>query len=292
LQSLKASLLVTVIATFMASSPSLVLSQTSAASLAQGQPLPSFAVASIKPDNSGRDNSGNITRLFQFPGPGRFHTVNIPASLMIQFAYDVSYSEVVGGPRWIESQGFIIDAKIDDSKLPEFESLSPVEQREQMRLMVQSLLANRFNLVLRRGTKQMQMYALVVAKGGPKLTPTQVSDPNEPPPSGARQSRGGAQILPGKIIGVDQSMSGLAESLSSLPDLGGHVVRDRTGIKGSYDFDVEYTPENQNPPAATDATAPPSIFTALEEQLGLRLESSKGPVLVYTIDHIEQPSAD
>ena len=113
----------------------------------QEAPLPSFEVASIKQDHS-QDNSDTKTRLFQFPSPGRFHTVNMPVKLMIQFAYNINPSQNLGGPFWVGSQGYVIDAKVDDSLVPDLQKLSDLERRNQMRLMVRSLLADRFKLIL------------------------------------------------------------------------------------------------------------------------------------------------
>ena len=267
--------------------------------LSSGQeaPLPSFEVASIKQDHS-QDNSDTKTRLFQFPSPGRFHTINMPVNLMIQFAYNINPSQISGGPSWVGSQGYVIDAKVDDSLIPDLQKLSDLERRNQMRLMVRSLLADRFKLILSPGTKEMPIYALVVAKGGPKLKPTAYAPPDQKGPPPSPQKRGGLSITPGKIRGVNEPISGLAETLALLPDLAGRTVRDQTGIKGNYDFEVEFGQEelSRNLPAGignsstSNDSSQPSIFTALQEQLGLKLETTKVPVETYTIEHIEEPS--
>jgi uncharacterized protein (TIGR03435 family) len=263
----------------------------------QEAPLPSFEVASIKQDHS-QDNSDTKTRLFQFPSPGRFHTINMPVDLMIQFAYNINPSQISGGPSWVGFQGYVIDAKVDDSLVPDLQKLSDLQRRDQMRLMVRSLLVDRFKLILSPGTKEMPIYALVVAKGGPKLKPTTYTPPDSSVPPPSPQERGGLSITPGKIRGVNEPISGLADTLALLPDLAGRTVRDQTGIKGNYDFEVEFAQEelSRNLPAVVGTSSnsndpsQPSIFTALEEQLGLKLETRRAPVVTYTIAHIEEPS--
>jgi uncharacterized protein (TIGR03435 family) len=143
----------------------------------------------------------------------------------------------------------------------------------------------------------MPIYALVVAKGGPKLTPTRFKPPDDGSPVSTLPPQSQPHLLVnlGTVSGVNQSMNQLAEVLSLLSDIGGRVVQDRTGIPGTYDFDLKYTPQTplpNGPPASNPADDPsaPSLFTALQEQLGLRLESTKGTVDAYTIEHIEKPS--
>jgi uncharacterized protein (TIGR03435 family) len=241
-----------------------------------------------------------VNRLFQSPGPGRFSTLNMPAKDLIEYAYNIKPFQLSGGPGWTESQGYNIEAKAEDSLAPELEILPRDQRVGQFRLMLRSLLADRFKLILSHDTKELPMFALVVAKGGPKLSPTTFvppdangSKPAAPQPNGPR-----LQMRPGMIIGVAQTMSGLVDLLSREPDLGGRMVLDQTGIKGNYDFTVQFTQQAPFPnaplPAGNSPTAADSsslsIFTAIQEQLGLKLESTKGPVETYVIEHIEQPS--
>jgi uncharacterized protein (TIGR03435 family) len=263
---------------------------------ANGAAAPSFEVASIKPDDSGTQN-----HLFQTPGPGRFHTINITARMLVNFAYGLKDFQLTGGPSWTDSQGYVIDAKADDATTAQMQKLPRQQQMEQMRSMLRSLLADRFKLVVSHETKELPIYALVVAKGGPKLTSTTYTppDPDAPKPATPPQNGPHLMLSRGKIDAVNQPISGLAGLLAVVPDLGGRMVQDETGIKGNYDFTMHFSMQSMAPksgaPAPEDAaaaedTSEPSIFTALEEQLGLRLESTKGPVDVYTIEHIEQPS--
>jgi uncharacterized protein (TIGR03435 family) len=254
-------------------------------------PLPSFEAASIKPNHSGTPN-----HLFGRPSPDRFTTTNIRAKDMIRFAYNLKPFQISGGPGWIDSVGYDVDAKIDDSLVPELQKLPRDQQLVQIRLMLRSLLADRFKLKISHDAKDLPIYALVVAKGGPKLAPTTFSPP-DPNPSGAQQNGPHLMLSRGKISAVAQPLSGLADLLALVPDLGDRLVVDQTGIEGNYDFELEFTQEiviRKGPQAMDNAPSPdpslPSIFTALEDQLGLRLESTKGPVETYVIEHIEEPS--
>ena len=260
--------------------------------------LPSFEVASIKQTDPSRITRG---RGFSSPDPSQFRVINMTAKGMIQFAYDLKDFQVVGGPDWAGSKAFDIDAKVEDSIAKGMQGLSRPERQQLQRMMLRSLLFQRFNLGLSHVTKIEPEYALVVAKGGPKLTPTTWV----PPAPGVQ----GSQALPGNgphllldngsISAVAQPISGLADLLAFMPEIEGHLVVDQTGIKGNYDYTVQFSSEALDQKFAAQAGAPPpaqsndsgpSIFTALEEQLGLKLQMTKGPVEIYTIEHIDEPS--
>jgi uncharacterized protein (TIGR03435 family) len=262
---------------------------------AAAAPLPSFEVASIKPSPTGGHG-----RFFSTPDPGRLTATNVTTKMVIEFAYNVKDFQLTGGPGWIDSQGYDIEAKVEDSLVAGLEKLPRDARQDQIRLMLRSLLADRFKLTLTHETKELPMFALVVAKGGPKLTPTAFvpPDPNGPKPSTPPQNGPHLMMGPGKISAVAQPMNRLADLLAMEPDLGGRMVLDQTGIKGNYDFTVEFTQKAPFPnaplPAGNSTTGADSsslsIFTAIQEQLGLKLESTKGPVETYVIEHIEQPS--
>jgi len=266
---------------------------------------PSFEVASIKPDKSGGRNVG----LGMAPG-GRFTANNVTLKLLMQEAYGVKDSQISGGPAWINSEKFDIEAKPEESFGKEMEKLSPEQRKDQLMLMIQSLLVDRFKLTLGHETKEQPVYVLLVGNNGPKFHETNIalpdlpsqnpSEPQDRPPlNGPRiQMRKGQINVDGTPL--DMFANALSQQL-------GHIVLDKTGLKGRYDFTLQWTPdENENqafegpgnggagkPPA--DAAPPPdasgpSIFTALEEQLGLKLESQKGPVEILVIDHVEKPS--
>jgi uncharacterized protein (TIGR03435 family) len=247
---------------------------------AQQTPRPSFEVASIKPGDPSSRQIGIGVR------PGRFIVTNAPLKMMVGFAYDVRDHQISGGPKWLESDRFSIEAKPNNA--------TPIpagpEGMGQMRLMLQSLLEDRFKLALHRETKEEQVYELVVAKGGPKLKE------NSLPDAAGRVGLFGTGR--GQITSTAMPISALANFLSQ--QLGRSVI-DKTGLGDKYNFTLTYTPEPGQGgafgPPGPDAPPPPdpngpSIFTALQEQLGLRLESAKGPVDILVIDHAEKPDAN
>jgi bla regulator protein blaR1 len=252
---------------------------------------PSFEVASIKPDRSGTEN-----RYFRFNDPSRFRVTNMTARDLITFAYHVHGFQVSGGPSWINSQSYDIEAKADDSVAKELEKLPPTQRMDQVGLMVRSLLANRFKLSVGQKTKELPVYALVVAKGGAKLTRT-----TDPPPN--RSGLPGVMMSPGRMTARGMPMDFFAEVLGDLPELGSRVVLNQTGMNEKYDFTLEWAAERSAPlpgaaageevsgnvPPQPEPSAP-SIFTEIQEQLGLKLEPTKGPVKVLVIDRIEKPS--
>jgi len=265
-------------------------------------PLRSFEVASIKPNKP--DSSGELRIAIGFQ-PGRFITTGATVKQLIALAYNVRDMQISGGPSWTDSERYDIDAKEEDADVAALEKLPPDQRVEQHRLMVQGLLADRFKLKLRHESKESSVYALVIAKDGPKL---QESKPGDTYPNGIKgpdgRPAGRPQMMhmgPGELTGQGLPLESLARLLSQ--HLGREVL-DQTGLKGNYDFTLKWTPE-QSPPAmaigpeggkpGTDNAPPPessgpSIFTAIQEQLGLKLESTKGPVEILVIDHIERPS--
>ncbi|HEV2418949.1 MAG TPA: M56 family metallopeptidase [Terriglobia bacterium] len=284
-----------------------------------GAPLPSFEVASIKPNRS----AGDKMNLLMSPS-GRFSANAMSTKTLIEIAYHLpSDDQIVGAPSWVNTEKFDIEAKADDAFVQKMRKMSFDEAGQQMRLMVQSLLADRFNLKARRETQERPVYVLVVAKNGPKLTPTKLPPPGQmgdhpPGPPGHGGSVGeGVRMRPGQLTCMGVATSFLAEVLSRQPELAGRIVIDETGLKGRYDGSLTWTPEFQRGgmaggPGPAEGPGPggaasgdgqaaagmapdssgPSLFTALQEQLGLRLKPAKGPVEVLVIDHIEPPSAN
>ncbi len=233
-------------------------------------PPQAFEVASIKPTaETGRGMSLNRS-----PG-GRFTTTNATLEMLIEFAYDVRAHQVSGGPRWLESDGFDIVAKAENEN----------PRTEDLRAMVQKLLEDRFKLALHREKKELSVYTLVIGKSGPKL---QRSDKD-----GTRISAGGR----GRTDFQKVSMAMLAQTLSQRL---GRTVINGTGLKGDFDFALEWVPGEDEPRkkiSGVEVHPPsdvsgPSIYTALQEQLGLKLESTKGPVEILVIDRAEKPSGN
>jgi bla regulator protein blaR1 len=241
----------------------------------QSTPRPAFEVASIKPG----DPNSQMFRLGSMPG-GRFAANNASLKLLIQTAYDVRSHQISGGPNWLDSAKYDIDAKPDSATpIPAGPAGGP-----QMRLMLQSLLEERFKLKLHRESKEELVYELVVARGGPTLREATDS---------LKQQRRGMRMGRGQLTGTSAPIAILVNQLSQ--QLGSSVI-DRTGLTGQYDFELKWTGEFSQPQGGLADAGPqpgldgPSIFTAIQEQLGLKLESTKGPVDVLVIDHAEQPS--
>jgi bla regulator protein BlaR1 len=264
-------------------------------------PLPSFEVATIKPNHG-----GPLPPLMSLPNV--FRNFNVTARDLVRVAYglppSIATTRVFGGPAWIDNNRYDVDGKIPDAVFAEIQKSQKL-RREQMLLMVQSLLAERFKLVAHVETREMPIYELVVAKSGPKLTlakPAQPGDDAPPPPPapGAMPKPGdmrqGLMVLPKTRNVMEMTAKGQTlDALAQMPFFGlGVPVVNKTGLTARYDFTLDWTPD-PGAAATNAADAPaeveaPSVYTALEEQLGLKLVSTKGPVEVIVIDHIELPS--
>ena len=247
-----------------------------------------FEVASIKPNNSGENNHSIRTR----PG-GRMVASNASLWALITAAYQVQDYQISGGPPWLKSANFDIDAR--GAVKPN----TPID--DQISQMSQSLLADRFQLRLHREAREMPIYALLVAKNGPKLVPAlggNCFDPRAgiPPPTPDARPCGGFNMNRDTMLGSGVPMARMALALSRVV---GRPVVDKTALAGTFDITLRWTPDetqaflaSTQPAAAPPDTSGPSIFTALQEQLGLRLESQKGPVEVLVIDSAQLPSAN
>jgi uncharacterized protein (TIGR03435 family) len=179
-----------------------------------------------------------------------------------------------GLPGWANSAPFDVEAKMDDATFAALKKLSPEEAGKQRQQMLQAVLADRFKLKMHHESREGQIYNLVVAKGGFKL--------KEAP---ANEAGGGMSWSSKQIKGSKISISGLAFTLG---DTLGRDVVDQTGLAGKYDITLDWTPDDQQ----GSADAGPSIFTAIQEQLGLKLVSVKGPVDAVIVDHAEKPSGN
>jgi uncharacterized protein (TIGR03435 family) len=264
--------------------------------LARGQILhaagnrPSFEVATIKPwqrTPSPPPSDGTAPAKVKKEAPigeGPLPTERVhmiwPISILITSAYHLpvgSGHRIIGGPDWLRQDidQYEIQAKIGDSEYAAMQKMTPAQQRERVALMEQSLLADRFNLKVHFEMREMPVYALVVAKRGPKLTAAKSDE-------ASRISTVG-NVRGGEMTAVAMTLEQFALSPLLTGPAGGPVV-DQTGLKGAYDFTLRWDSE-----IGADA---PSFFTAIQEQLGLQLIASKAPVEVIVIDHIEQPSAN
>jgi uncharacterized protein (TIGR03435 family) len=214
-----------------------------------------FEVTSVKVNRSGALQSRGINI-----AGSRIMGENLPLRTLIQQAYGVLDFQIDGGPKWMDSERFNIQASTGRSAAIRMSDLGP---------LLQELLADRFHLVAHREMKERQRYALLVDKDGPKLHATQ----GTPAQSMSAANR--------KMTGEGVTMGALAYRIAIQPMYAGRTVVDKTGLSGFYDFTLEWE-------AGDDPES--SLLRALREQLGLRLSSEKGPVEVLVIDRAEQPS--
>jgi uncharacterized protein (TIGR03435 family) len=230
-----------------------------------------FEVASIRVNRS-RDR-GSI----EFPKGGqRFTATNMPPAAIVLVAYGVTVRQFSGSDPLL-AERYDIAAKAEH----------PVRPEEMLRLL-QVLLAERFHLVVRRETREVPVYALTVARGGPKLRRTALPDDAESAPR-TPASAGGSEVRSGYLKFTGESMADFAWALSRTAATGDRVVVDRTGLAGRYDFELTF--ERDSAPEGTDLRPQgPSIFSAVQEQLGLKLESTKAAVEFLVVEHVERPA--
>ena len=219
-------------------------------------PGPTFEVSTVKAAPRGDPNTGS----WSLPGIGRFTATHVSLALLLQLAYGVDNSQIANKPSWLEDTFYDIAAK------PE----AGVQlTRDELRPRLQNLLQERFRLVAHRETRFARGYALVLAAGGPHLTPTK----------GDHFPGFRINVSPGQMRGANWSMPQLANYLTSAA---GFPVADQTGLIGSYDIDFSYAPQ-----ADTDSTLP-SLDTALKQATGLLLKTQKVPVETIVIDTLNQ----
>jgi uncharacterized protein (TIGR03435 family) len=284
------------------------------AGLADTTPAPAFEIASIKPSKPGPPKPSPFLVGFQIGRGAHFTVHGITPKMLLEEAYSVKDAQISQAPPWFDTDRYDIDAKPEEPVGAAIDKLPPGDQKDKLMQMVQALLADRFKLAISHESKEMPVYAMVVAKGGPKMKVSDFKPPEHPeglppmpPKSGDRAMRGRVMLRPGKITSTGVEMRMLADVLS---DFTGRPVIDKTNLSGRYEFTLQWTPDtNQMPMAGMGApggpgpgrsggpeAAPapesngPSLFTAIREQLGLRLESQKAPMDVLVITHSEKPS--
>jgi uncharacterized protein (TIGR03435 family) len=203
---------------------------------------------------------------------------NVPLKLLLVNAYGIREGLMSGLPGWAESSRFDVTAKVADTDLKAFRSLS----REQRQAMLAGLLVDRFHLKTHTEIKTLPVYELVVAKDGPKLKTSIVPPPDSenPDPLGL----GNLDVHNTEMTATGVTLSDLAMNLSFPLD---RTVINKTGLTNRYDFRLRWTADGVDV-GATDA--PPDLFTAIQEQLGLKLQAAKGPVTTLVVDHVEQPT--
>jgi uncharacterized protein (TIGR03435 family) len=238
-------------------------------------PTPAFDLAAIHLHIPEPHEHNSI---WSSPFDSHFKAENMTLMGLIHWAFNMPESRILGAPSWATSTSFNIDAEADSSVDTQMHSLGANEGTLQKQKMVQALLVDRFKLVTHTETRELPVYALIVAKGGPRLS--------APEKDGSWLNHGRDHI---EIEGFNNSVATLAEELSK--EVGRDVI-DKTGISGRHKITLTWAPDAGANPEASSAAADtgPSIFTALQEQLGLKLEPQKGPVAVLVIDHAEMPT--
>jgi len=282
------------------------LRKTSSQALGATTQTPKFEVASIREDKS----ATGISRLvgFSTPHDGRFYATGITLKELISFAYDVNVWRISGGPSWINTERFDIEAKAGASVNEELKKLSLHQALLLKERLLQALLTDRFKLKLHRETRELPVFTLVVAKHGPKLQEVEAENLGSgghkgPKSSGVERALGTRRGEKG-VSFQDLPISSLTALLSEV--VGGRTVIDGTGLKGKYNFTLRWAPDmglgrtfGGGPEAQSrlstgiqrsEPSAGPTIFTALREQLGLKLKPAKGPVQVLVVDHVEPPT--
>jgi uncharacterized protein (TIGR03435 family) len=283
----------------------LLIAAISVAAVFGQAPRPEFEVASMKP------SAGGVGRSIGMDRAGDLNAKNVPLRMLIAEAYGVKPFQIYGAPGWINSDAYDVNAKPEvnrkqgPAKKEPFETMwADIQQR------LQVLLEERCSLKVHHETKELPVYVLTVAKSGLKVRPADciAIDPQNPP---ERPAPGDERpVFCGTIRlgrnGQNSTLTGTGVTMRDfvlhwLTQATGRTVIDKTGYTETFTAILEWTPDSTpRPPGADDPTAPPpasdptgpSFFTALQEQLGLKLESSKGPVEVLVIDHVEKPSAN
>jgi uncharacterized protein (TIGR03435 family) len=238
---------------------------------------PTFDVATIKPSTPGRPGKG-----FGFDGH-HFRTINTNMNDLIAFAYGLHAKQIIGAPDWFGADLFDIEGVPDIEGSP-----SP----KQMQGMVQKLLTDRFKLTFRRDKQDLSVYVISLAGGGLKIKETTAAE-NDPPAFFFRAL--------GDLTVRNMTMTGFATWMQN--GVMDKPVVDQTGLKGRYDFNLKWTPDESQfaqfrtvgsvvPPPTDDPNAPPALYTAIQEQVGLKMGPAKAPDDVIVIDHAEKPTAN
>ena len=250
-----------------------------------------FEVATIKPSDLKNPPPPSVDI-----EPDRFQAVGMTLKELIKIAWDLNYGandQVTGGPPWVSSTRFDLDAKEDVALAAEIAKLPQHQQGVEVRAMLRDLISQRFQLQLHHETRALPVYELVVAKSGAKMMPAAgTSDKPSDQDGAARTPRQWIKFAGvGQLEGYDANMETLVTVLCMQPEIGGRMVLDKTGLNGDYDFTLKWTPDiflNANP----SANAGPSLFTALQEELGLRLDSAKAPIDRIVIDRVSLPATN
>jgi uncharacterized protein (TIGR03435 family) len=232
--------------------------------------LTRFEVAAIRPNRS-----NDLVRSFWFT-PDGVYIKGFPLHAILHTAFlglhEYGDDRIIGEPTWVRSERYDIQAKVDEADAVRWRKLAT----EQQRIALQTLIGERFNLRYHRAARMSSVYVLSIAKGVPRLKVAKLAAASQGPHMFA-------PLEPGNMQSHSTYMWQLVEELANQLNC---IVRDETGLEGTYDYTLEWTPDDQ----AHAESSGPSLFIALKEQLGLKLEMQKRPVDVVIIDHIERPS--
>jgi uncharacterized protein (TIGR03435 family) len=272
----------------------IAIGQIWAAPASQAQPPSTAAqpisyVASVKPNNA-----VDARTFSEYSAGGRLTATAVTVATLLRIAYRIQPYQLVGAPAWISTRCYDIAAKVEDSPAPS------------QSILLRALLKDRFKLAVHDETRELPIFALTVARSDGKLGPqlskstfdcaAYLAGPHGPPEPG-RTPNCATRIGPGALFGKAISMAQLATSLAPFVS---RFTIDKTGLTGGFDVELRWTPDqassniaatNSLPGAAPDSSGP-FIFVALQEQLGLKLASEKGPVVVLVVDHLEEPSVN
>lgn len=246
-------------------------------------PLLTYDVASIRP-HAADDGSMSI---YDNPLEAKFSVTGMTIKNVIEIAYGIEDFQLIGGPAWLDSEHFDLQAKSDSAVNDQLAKLTECDARQAKQHMLQALLADRLKLTIHRGTKEAAGFELILAKNGPKLQESKPVDPDADPAKAGGGMSMFARRQGYELTAQNYSMPLIASWLISA--VRGPVI-DKTGLTAKYDFKLQYSDQDAaSSPSAQDASWP-SIFTALQEQLGLKLQPARVPLETIVIDHIERPS--
>lgn len=230
---------------------------------------PVFDIASIRQNNSDQHARSHI---YSSPDNGSFKAVNVTLLALLRYSFGLPETQILGAPAWLNSDRYDVDAKADGPVDERLHAMPTAQSQLVKQQMLQALLADRFKLTAHGETRELPVFALIPAKGGSKL--------HQATTNGNLVDEGY-----GKFNAHGIPIAVLAEELAKQT---GRVVFDKTGVQGRYDVALTWSPTDDASSATISSS--PSIFVALQEQLGLKLESQKGPVQILVVDHIERPS--
>jgi|ERR1019366_981814 uncharacterized protein (TIGR03435 family) len=313
----------TILVGFFSATPS--HAQSSAQNATAAAPVMEYEVATIKAYKPGSDEGPNVMRVGIMNAPDGFTASGATMQMLVSVAYGIQNFQIIGAPDWFNNDRFEISAKMESSVADALAKMSQDDRTQTRQKMLQALLADRFKLTIHRETKEMPAYVLTIGKNGSKLVEAKPPDPQAAAPAGSGGGGRGGLGGPGRGgpgrggISTSGGPGGVTVSADSVPMAG--LVRilsqslrspviDKTGLTGNYAISLKFMPENfgggggpgfATPPSGGAPAAPnppdpaadpvgPTLLVAVQEQLGLKLDKSKGQVEIIVIDHVEKAS--